>query len=349
MHTTTPRAAPPSAPVFDPDRRRWLAAAGAGLASTALGPALGPALAQGSDADFPKRPIRIVVGYAPGGTTDIIARLVAPGLSEVLGQPVVVENRPGAGGNVGAAVVAAAPADGYTLMMGTAGNMTVNPWIYELKFDTVRDFAPISLIAAVPNLMVVHPAVPARTVQEFIAWAKARPDKVFFASSGTGNTPHMTGELFNLRTGLKLMHVPYKGSGPALTDLIGGQGVQVSFDNMPSAIGHVRSGALRALATTGAARSAALPDLPTLQESGLKDFDVQGWFGLFAPAHTPPAIVARIHQATLAVLARPAARKSLDELGAIVVGNAPAAFAQHVAAETRVWGEVVKAAGIKLN
>ncbi|WP_326539829.1 Bug family tripartite tricarboxylate transporter substrate binding protein [Pseudorhodoferax sp.] len=338
MHAKPPQPTPSR-------RRRWLAAAAASLACGVLA----PALAQGGDADFPKRPLKIVVGYAPGGTTDILARLVAPGLSEVLGQPVIVENRPGAGGNVGAAAVAAAPADGYTLMMGTAGNMTVNPWIYDLKFDTVKDFAPISLIAAVPNLMVVNPAVPARTVPEFIAWAKTQPGKVFFASSGTGNTPHMTGELFNLRTGLSLVHVPYKGSGPALTDLIAGQGVQVSFDNMPSAIGHVRNGTLRALAVTGATRSAVLPDLPTLQEAGLKDFDVQGWFGLFAPARTPPAIVARIHQATLAVLARPATRKSLDELGAIVVGNDPAAFARQVEAETRVWGDVVKAAGIKLN
>ena len=327
-------------------RRRLLATAGAGLA---LGSLLPAAQAQGADADYPKRPLKIIVGYAPGGTTDIIARLIAPGMSEMLGQPVVVENRPGAGGNLGASVVAAAPADGYTLMMGTAGNMTVNPWIYDLKFDTVKDFAPISLVAAVPNMMVVHPAVPARTVQEFIAWARTQPGKVFFASSGTGNTPHMTGELFNLKTGLKLVHVPYKGSGPALTDLMAGQGVHVFFDNMPSAIGYVRSGMLRALATTGPRRSPVLPELPTLQESGLKDFDVQGWFGVFAPAKTPAAIVARLHQAVLAAIARPATRKSLDDLGAIVVGNDPAAFARIVEAETKVWGDVVKSADIKLN
>ena len=335
------RSTPPGNP-----RRRWLTALGAGLALGALAPAC---FAQAADADFPKRPLKIIVGYAPGGTTDIIARLIAPGMSESLGQPVIIENRPGAAGNLGAAHVAAAPADGYTLMMGTAGNMTVNPWIYDLKFDTLRDFAPISLVAAVPNIMVVNPAVPARTVQEFIAWARTQQGKVFFASSGTGNTPHMTGELFNLKTGLKLLHVPYKGSGPALTDLIGGQGVQVSFDNMPSAIGHVRSGALRALATTGPKRSPTAPDLPTLQEAGLKDFDVQGWFGMFAPAKTPGPVVARLHQAVLAAIAKPATRKSLEELGAVIVGNDPVAFHKLVEAETKTWGEVVKAAEIKLN
>lgn len=345
MHEA-PTLAPPAHGAPARLQRRRLGALAAGLALGALAPA---SFAQATDAEFPKRPLKIIVGYAPGGTTDIIARLIAPGMSESLGQPVIIENRPGAAGNLGAAFVAAAPADGYTLMMGTAGNMTVNPWIYDLKFDTVRDFAPISLVAAVPNIMVVHPAVPARTVQEFMAWARTQPGKVFFASSGTGNTPHMTGELFNLKTGLKLLHVPYKGSAPALTDLIGGQGVQVSFDNMPSAIGHVRSGALRALATTGPKRSATMPELPTLQEAGLKDFDVQGWFGMFAPARTPAPIVARLHQAVLAAIHKPATRKSLEELGAVIVGNDPAAFHKLVEAETKTWGEVVKAAEIKLN
>ena len=306
--------------------------------------------AQAADAAFPTHPIKIIVGYAPGGTTDIIARLIAPRMADRLGHAVVVENRPGAGGNLGAELVARAAPDGHTLQMGTAGNMTVNPSIYaNLKFDPVRDFEPISLVAAVPNMMVVNPSVPAKTVAEFIAWAKERPDKVFFASSGIGNTPHMTGELFNLTAGLSLVHVPYKGSGPALTELIGGQSAHVMFDNMPSAIGHVRSGALRALATTGPKRSPAAPDLPTLQESGLKDFDVQAWFGLFAPARTPAPVVEKLHAAVLAALADPATRKSLDSLGAEVVGNTPAEFGRMVETEGKRWAEVVKAANIELR
>ncbi len=330
-----------------PRRRTLLALAGAGVASSAL---LALGTAQAADAAYPSRTIKIIVGYSPGGTTDIVARAIAPVMGQHLGQTVVIENRPGAGGNLGSDLTLNSPADGYTLMMGTAGNMTVNPWIYEnMKFDTVRDFAPISLVAAVPNVMVVNPAVPAKTVAEFLAWAKARPGTVFFASSGTGNTPHMTAELFNLKTGLKMTHVPYKGSGPALIDLIGGQGVQVMFDNLPSAIGHIRSGALRALAVTSAQRSSSLPDLPTLQEAGLKDFDVQGWFGLFAHAKTPPAVVTRVHAAVMAALADPATRKSLEGLGAVIVGNDPAAFAKRVESEHRTWGEVVKAAGVKLK
>ncbi len=317
------------------------------LLATVTGMALSStALAAGDQ--YPTRPIKIIVGYAPGGTTDIIARLIAPRMAERLGQTVVVDNRPGAGGNLGAELAAQAAPDGYTLQMGTAGNMTVNPSIYpNLRFDPVRDFAPISLVAAVPNMMVVNPSVPAKTVAEFITWAKARPDQVFFASSGIGNTPHVTGELFNLKTGLKLIHVPYKGSGPALTELIGGQSAHVMFDNMPSAIGHVRSGALRALATTGPKRSPAMPDLPTLTETGLEDFAVQGWFGLFAPAGTPVPIIERLHAAVLAALEHPDTRKSLDTLGAEVVGNSPAEFGRLVQAEAKRWAEVVKAAGIE--
>ncbi len=330
----------------DRSRRLLIGASAVGVFATM---AMGGAAAW-ADEPYPSRPIRIIVGYAPGGTTDIIARAIAPKMSTHLGQSVVVENRPGAGGNLGAELTARAAPDGYTLQMGTAGNMTVNPSIYaNMKFDPVRDFEPISLVAAVPNIMVVNPSVPAKNVAEFIAWARERPDKVFFASSGIGNTPHMTGELFNLTTGLSLVHVPYKGSGPALTELIGGQGVHVMFDNMPSAIGHVRSGALRALASTAATRSAALPDLPTLQESGLKDFDVRGWFGLFAPAGTPKPIIGKLHAAVLAALQDPATRKNLDSQGAEVVGNSPSEFARMVETEGKRWAEVVKAARIEMK
>jgi tripartite-type tricarboxylate transporter receptor subunit TctC len=328
---------------FDRSRRLLVS----GLAAIA---AVSTAATARAEETFPARPIKIIVGYAPGGTTDIIARVIAPRMAERLGQAVVVENRPGAGGNLGAELVARAAPDGYTLQMGTAGNMTVNPSIYaNIKFDPVRDFAPISLVAAVSNVMVVNPAVPAKTVAEFIAWAKERPNKVFFASSGIGNTPHMTGELFNLMTGLSLVHVPYKGSGPALTELIGGQSAHVMFDNLPSAIGHVRSGSLRALATTGSQRAPAAPDLPTLQEAGLKDFDVRGWFGLFAPAATPAPIVAKLHAALTAALEEPSTRKSLESQGAEVVGNTPAEFARIVAVEGKSWAEVVKAAKIEVQ
>jgi tripartite-type tricarboxylate transporter receptor subunit TctC len=298
--------------------------------------------------DFPTRPIRIIVGYAPGGTTDIIARIIATRLTQTLGQTVIVENRPGAGGNIGADLVAKAPPDGYTLQLGTAGNMTVNPSLYKnMPFDTVRDFQPISLIASLPNLMVVNPKVPAKTVQEFVAWAKANPGKVFFASSGIGNTPHMTGELFNLATGLSMVHVPYKGSGPALTDLIGGTGVQVMFDNMPSAIGHVRSGALRGIAVTSPERVKSEPSIPTIRESGYPDFQVVTWFGLFAPAGTPIAVVNRLNREIVEATRTPKINKQLADLGAEATSNSPSDFAALVKADRDRWAKVVKSANIQ--
>jgi tripartite-type tricarboxylate transporter receptor subunit TctC len=298
--------------------------------------------------DYPSKPIHLVVGYTPGGTTDIIARIIGARLSETLHQPVIVDNRAGAGGNIGADLVAKAAPDGYTLLMGTAGTMAVNPWIYKkLPFDTVRDFAPISLVATLPNLMVVSPNVPAKTVQEFVAWAKTRPGKVFFASSGMGNTPHMTAELFNQTTGLKMVHVPYKGSGPALSDLMAGTGVQVMFDNMPSAIGQARSGALRALAVTSAKRVDSAPDIPTVAESGYPGFEVVTWFGLFAPAGTPPAIVERLNHEVAEAVRHPETRKRLLELGAEPTSNSPAQYAALVKGERDTWGKVVKSANIQ--
>ncbi len=327
-------------------RRRPVAGLLASLVGLAACAAVLPASAQTSD-DFPQRPIRLLVGYTTGGTTDIVARVIAPKMAELLGQPVVVENRPGAGGNLASEAVARAAPDGYLLQMGTAGSMTINPSIYaSMKFDTVRDFAPVTLVAAVPNIMVVNTDVPARSVDEFVNWARGRPGQVFFASSGTGNSPHLTGELFNLAAKVSMVHVPYRGSLPALTDLIGGTGVQVMFDNIPSAIGLVRSGKLRALAVTGARRSPAAPELPTMQEAGLADFQVQGWFGLFAPARTPAAVIDKLHRAALAAMADPGVRKSLEDQGAQLVGNTPAEFAALVETERRRWATVVKAANI---
>lgn len=303
-----------------------------------------PAAAQ----TYPNKPIKIIVGYAPGGTTDIIARLIATRLSTSLGQPVIVENRAGAGGNLGADAVAKSAPDGYTLQLGTAGNMTINPSIYtNMPFDAVKDFQAISMIASLPNLMVVNPAVPAKSVQEFVAWAKARPGKVFYASSGTGNSPHLTAELFNLATGLFMVHVPYRGSGPALVDLIGGQGVQVMFDNMPSAIGFARSGSLRAIAVSGPTRSPAAPDLPTVRESGYPDFEVMAWFGLFAPARTPRPVIDRLHKEVVAALSTPELQKQLTDLGAQPVGNTPDEFSKVVEADLKRWATVVKAAHIQ--
>lgn len=314
------------------------------LALTIAVGGVAPAAAQ----TYPNKPIKIIVGYAPGGTTDIIARLIATRLSATLGQSVIVENRPGAGGNLGADAVAKSAPDGYTLQLGTAGNMTINPSIYpNMPFDTVKDFQAISMIAALPNLMVVNPAVPAKTVQEFVAWAKARSGKVFFASSGTGNSPHMTAELFNLATGLSMVHVPYRGSGPALVDLIGGQGVQVMFDNMPSAIGFARNGSLRAIAVSGPTRSSAAPELPTVRESGYPDFEVMTWFGLFAPARTPSLVIDRLHKEVVAALRTPELQKQLTELGAQPVGNTPDEFSKVVEADVKRWATVVKAAHIQ--
>lgn len=297
---------------------------------------------------YPTKPVRIVVGYAPGGTTDIIARIIGARLTEKLGQPVIVDNRAGAGGNIGAEMVAKAAPDGLTLMLATAGTMAINPSIYKnMPVDTVRDFAPISLIATLPNLMVVNPKVPARTVPEFVAWAKSQPGKVFFASSGNGNTPHMTAELFNQVAGLSMVHVPYKGSGSALTDLIGGSGVQVMFDNMPSAIGHARSGALRAIAVTSAKRVEAEPEIPTVSESGYPEFKVVTWFGLVAPAGTPPAIVDRLNREVADAIRSPEIRKRLIELGAEPTTNSPAEFLDLVRSERETWSKVVKSAKIQ--
>jgi tripartite-type tricarboxylate transporter receptor subunit TctC len=298
--------------------------------------------------NYPGKPVRIVVGYSPGGTTDIIARILAQRMTTTLGQPVLVENRGGASGNIGADMVSKASNDGLTLLLGTAGTMTINPSIYaKLPFDAIKDFQPISLIATLPNLMVVNPKVPAKTVQEFVAWAKGQPDNVFFASSGSGNTPHMTAELFNLATGLKMRHVPYRGSGPALTDLIGGQGVQVMFDNMPSAIGHVRNGSLRAIAVTGPKRADSEPTIPTVGESGYPDFNVVTWFGLYAPAGTPDAVVQRLNREVADAVRDPEIRKKLIDLGADPESNTPAEFAALMKADTARWAKVVKVAKIE--
>ena len=307
------------------------------------------ALLSHAQAPFPSKPIRIVVPFPAGGTTDILARAVAQKLTETMGQTVVVDNRPGAGGNIGAELVAKSPPDGYTLLMGTVGTHAINASLYaKMPYDHVRDFAPVILVAGVPNVLVVNPSVPANNVQELIAYIKANPGKVNFASSGSGTSIHLAGELFKTMAGVSMTHVPYKGSAPAVTDLLGGQ-VQLMFDNLPSALPQIKAGKLRALAVTSAQRASALPDVPTVAEAGLPGFDATSWFGLLAPAGTPKDVVAKLNAEVAKWLASPEAREKLASQGAIAAGQSPEDFTRHIAAETAKWQKVVKESGAKVD
>ena len=304
--------------------------------------------AQGA-ANYPAKPVRLVVPFPAGGTTDILARAVAQRLSEAWGQQVIVDNRPGAGGNIGSDLVAKAKPDGYTLLMGTVGTHAINPSLYRnMPYDHVKDFAPVILVAGVPNVLVVNPSLPVHSVPELIAYAKANPGKLNFASSGNGTSIHLSGELFKAMTGVEMTHVPYKGSAPALTDLIGGQ-VQLMFDNLPSSLPFIKAGKLRALAVTSGARAAALPDLPTLAESGLPGFEASSWFGVLAPAGTSRDIVAKLNGAIAGWLASPEAKEKLLAQGAIAAGGTPEDFARHIGAETSKWAKVVKASGAHID
>jgi tripartite-type tricarboxylate transporter receptor subunit TctC len=323
--------------------RRDVLAALAAAAALSCAPG---ALAQGA---YPSKPIRLVVPFPAGGTTDILARAAAQRLTEAFGQQVIVDNRPGAGGNIGSELVAKAPNDGYTLLMGTVGTHAINASLYaKMPYDHVKDFVPVVLVAGVPNVLVVHPSVPANTVQELIAYGKANPGKLNFASSGSGTSIHLAGELFKVSTGLQMQHVPYKGSAPALTDLMGGQ-VQLMFDNLPSALPHIKAGKLRALAVTSAARAPALPDVPTVAESGLPGFEATSWFGILAPAGTPPEVVAKLNGELARWIATPEAKEKMLAQGANAAGGTPEDFANHIAAETAKWAKVVKASGAKVD
>ncbi|MFS8037923.1 Bug family tripartite tricarboxylate transporter substrate binding protein [Xanthobacter sp. AM11] len=293
---------------------------------------------------YPSKPLRLVVGYAPGGSTDQVARILGQKLSEELGQPVVVDNKPGAGATVASEFVARSAPDGYTLFMSTIAN-TINTTLYKrLTFDFERDFAPISLVATVPNVLVLNPNVPAKTVKEFIALAKSKPGEIFFGSSGSGSSVHLTGELFNMVTGVKLTHVPYKGSGPATVDLISGQ-IQAMFDNLSTSLPFIKSGKLRALAVTSAKRSPAAPDIPTMAEEGLPECEVLSWFALVAPAKTPQPIIDRLNAATVKALNDPAIRQQFSALGADPVPSSPAELATFISSETAKWAKVVQASG----
>ncbi|HEY5861743.1 MAG TPA: tripartite tricarboxylate transporter substrate binding protein, partial [Casimicrobiaceae bacterium] len=298
---------------------------------------------------YPTKPVRVVVPFPAGGTTDILARAASQKLSETWGQQALVDNRPGAGGNIGAELVAKAPPDGYTLLMGTVGTHAINASLYpKMPYDHVKDFAPVILVAGVPNVLVVHPSLPVNSVQELIAYAKANPGKLNFASSGSGTSIHLSGELFKVMTGVQMTHIPYKGSAPALTDLVGGQ-VQLMFDNLPSSLAFIKAGKLRALAVTSAQRSPALPDVPTVAESGVPGFEASSWFGLLAPAGTPRDIVTKINADTQKWLASPDAKDKLAAQGAAAAGGSPEDFAKHIQAETAKWARVVKESGAKVE
>jgi tripartite-type tricarboxylate transporter receptor subunit TctC len=308
----------------------------------------------GAQGAWPTRLVRIVVPFTPGGTTDILARALAPELGKSFGQTFVVENRAGAGGNVGADLVAKSPADGYTLLMGTVGTQAINPSLYpKMPDDAAKDFVPITLVAGVPNVLVMNPAKASAAgitvVRSLIAYARAHPGKLNMASSGNGTSIHLAGELFKTMTGTYMVHLPYRGSGPALLDLIGGT-MDLMFDNLPSALPHIKGGKLVALAVTSGQRSAALPDVPTVAEAGpVKGFEASSWFGLLAPAGTPAEIVNRVQQESAKALGSPALSERLLAQGAIPGGMPPPEFGRFIAAETKKWSAVVKASGAKVD
>ncbi|MDQ3025536.1 MAG: tripartite tricarboxylate transporter substrate binding protein [Pseudomonadota bacterium] len=298
---------------------------------------------------YPSKPIRFVVPYPAGGPLDTVARLLAQKVSESVGQPVVVDNKPGAGGNIGADIVAKSPADGYTILMGAVATHAINPTLYaSIPYDPVRDFAPITQVASTPNVLVVNPGVPAASVAEFIAYAKANPGKLNFGSGSTGSAGHLAGELFKAMAGVEMTHVPYKGAAPAMNDLIGGQ-IQLMFDNLASSLGQVRAGKVRALAVTTAKRTPLAPELPTIAEAGLPSFDISTWFGVFAPAGTPREALDRLHAQFTRALAAPDVREKMQNLGAEPVGNRPEEFAAYIRAEGEKYARVIKASGAKAD
>ena len=289
----------------------------------------------------------MIVAFPPGGGTDILGRMLAQRLGEMLGQNVVVENRGGAGGNLGTEAAARAAPDGYTILMGNVAPNAINVSLYRnLPFDPVADFAPVSLVAATPNVLVVHPSTAARTVKELIALAKARPGTLNFASAGNGSSSHLAGELFRVLAGAEIVHVPYKGAGPAMLDVLSGQ-VQLYFATLPAALPHVKSGKLAAVAVTSARRSPAVPDLPTVAESGVPGYEASTWYGVLAPARTPAGAIERLHGDIVRILAQPEFRERLQAQGFDLVGSSPEEFRAAIQSEIAKWGKVVRDAGIR--
>ncbi|WP_420961327.1 Bug family tripartite tricarboxylate transporter substrate binding protein [Brucella sp. IR073] len=328
---------------FSKMTRRALVALGASvLASLALG---APAGAQ----QFPSRPVTLVVPFSAGGSTDVVARIVAEKMAEGLGQQVVVENVGGAGGSLGADRVARAEPDGYTILMGTVATHALNPLIFKTKpYDAEKDFAPVSLLVLVPNVLVVNPKLPAKDVKELLALLKADPEGYAYASSGNGTPLHLSGELFKSMAGVNMQHVPYKGAGPALNDVIGNQ-VPIMFDNLPSSSGHIKAGTLRALAITTKERAASFPDVPTVAESGIPNYETYTWNALFAPAGTPPEVVAKLNEAANKALKDPAVVARMKDFSATIVGSTPEELGKHVTAELAKWKPVVENAKIQMD
>ena len=322
------------------------------LGSIASAVVLGAGLLGGTSAlaqAYPTKPVTIIVPFAAGGTTDILARIIGQALTAELGQSVVVDNRAGAGGNIGGQAAAKAAPDGHTLFMGTVGSHAINASLYKkMPFDPVKDFAPLTRVANVPNLLVANPAQPYKSVKDLIAYAKANPGKVNFGSSGNGSSIHLSGELFKSLAKVDMQHVPYKGSAPAVTDLLGNQ-IGIMFDNMPSAIQHVRSGKLVPLAVTTAKRSPELPNVPTIAEAGVPGYEATSWFGMFAPAGTPAPVLAKLNAAIVKVLGQPDVKKKINEQGAEVYSETPEQFAAFIQAESVKWGKVVKESGASLD
>jgi tripartite-type tricarboxylate transporter receptor subunit TctC len=303
------------------------------------------ALAQG----YPEKPIRLVVPYPPGGNIDITARAISPGLAELLGQSVVVDNRSGAGGTIGADHVAKAPPDGYTVLVGSSGTLTVAPSLYSKNpYNPVKDFAPVSFVSVVPLVLVVHPSVPAETVKELVALAKQRASRLTMASAGTGTTNHLTGEMFQAMTGVKFIHVPYKGSGPALVDLMGGQ-VDLHFDQLSSSAPYIQAKRLRALAVTIDKRAPLYSDIPTLAEAGVPGFESSTFTGLVAPAKTPREVIAKLHAATVKVIARPAVKERFASFGADAFSSTPEELGSFIQKDFAKWTKVVKDANVRVD
>lgn len=305
-------------------------------------------VALGADA-YPSKPIRLIVPYPPGGPADALARIVSEQIGAQMGQPMVVDNRPGAAGNIGMALGAKSAADGYTLVLAPAGNLTVNPSLYpNVPYDVGKDFAPVTVVAAVPNILVVNPSIPARNLTEFIAYAKAHPGQLNYSSPGAGSGAHLAGELFKSTTGVDMVHIPFNGIAPAVTAVLGGQ-VQLMFAGAPAVLQHVQTGKLRALGVASLKRIAAAPELPTLSESGLTGFDVTSWYSIVAPAGTPPEIVARLQTEIAKALREADVREKLAAQGAEPIGNSPAEFAVMIRTETAKWSQIVKSAKITVE